>query len=129
MTYLLDADVLIAVAIQNHVHHERAIDWLAGAGQVAICPIVEGALVRFLLRTGESGSTAREVVRRLRSAPACEFWTDGISYGDVALERVTGHRQVTVAYLVGLALHRSAVLATFDSALVNSYEHGATLVP
>lgn len=129
MTYLLDANVLIAVAIRRHVHHDRAVDWLAQAGDVAICPIVEGALVRFLLRTGEGGSTAREVVRRLRSVPSCAFWPNDISYADLDLERITGHRQVTDAYLVGLALHRSAVLATFDEGLVRIYRDGATLVP
>lgn len=85
MTFLLDANVLIAVAIKRHVHHERAVDWLSEAGEVAICPIVEGALVRFLMRAGESASTGREVVRRFRTAPSCVFWLDDVSYADLDL--------------------------------------------
>lgn len=129
MTYLLDANVLIALAIRGHVHHERAVDWLTQAGDVAICPIVEGALMRFLVRTGESGSTAREVVRRMSMVSSCAFWADSISYAEVDLGRITGHRQVTDAYLVGLALRHSAVLATLQEGLVNTYSDGVALVP
>lgn len=54
MTYLLDANVLIALTVQEHEHHARASTWAATVDRFAICPIVEGALVRFLVRLGES---------------------------------------------------------------------------
>ncbi|WP_219069961.1 PIN domain-containing protein [Candidatus Mycobacterium methanotrophicum] len=53
-TYLLDASVLIALTVAEHEHHERATRWAAGIEYFAICPIVQGALLRFLLRMGES---------------------------------------------------------------------------
>ena len=53
MTYLLDANVLIALTVAEHEHHERASTWAATVNRFAVCPIVEGALVRFLVRTGE----------------------------------------------------------------------------
>ncbi|HEY5858440.1 MAG TPA: PIN domain-containing protein [Aldersonia sp.] len=58
ITYLLDANVLIALTVAEHEHHERASAWAATISRFAVCPIVEGALVRFLVRTGEGIGTA-----------------------------------------------------------------------
>ena len=129
MTYLLDANVLIGLTVEEHEHHERAITWVANVDRFAVCPIVEGALVRFLLRLGESSSTAADVVRRIRAMPSCEFWTDSISYADVDLGHVVGHRQVTDAYLVSLARTHSAALATLDSGLASSAPDHTVLLP
>ena len=49
---LLDANVLVALTLAEHVHHERASVWLSGVDRFAVCPVVEGALLRFLLRMG-----------------------------------------------------------------------------
>jgi predicted nucleic acid-binding protein len=45
-TYLLDADVLIALTVADHEHHARTSAWAAGITRFAVCPVVEGALVR-----------------------------------------------------------------------------------
>lgn len=130
MTYLLDANVLIALTVEEHEHHERSTAWAAQVvDRFAVCPIVEGALVRFLLRLGESTVAAAEVVRRLHTLPSCEFWTDSISYADVDLGHVAGHRQVTDAYLVSLARSHSAALATLDAALARSVPDHTVLLP
>ena len=55
-TFLLDANALIALTIAEHEHHERASDWLATVEAFAVSPVVEGALVRFLVRIGEAVS-------------------------------------------------------------------------
>ncbi len=129
MTYLLDANVLIALTVEEHEHHERSIIWVADVDRFAVCPIVEGALVRFLLRLGESAATAAEVVQRIRALPSCEFWTDSISYADVDLDHVVGHRQVTDAYLVSLARTHSAALATLDAGLASAVPDHTVLLP
>lgn len=59
-TYLLDANVLIALTVAEHEHHGRTSTWSAGIERFAVCPVVEGALVRFLIRIGES---VRVIVR------------------------------------------------------------------
>ena len=64
-TYLLDANVLIALTIEEHEHHRRVSTWLANVERVALCPLVEGALFRFLVRIGESVGAASEVLRLL----------------------------------------------------------------
>ena len=129
MIYLLDANVLIALTVEEHEHHERSRAWAASVERFATCPIVEGALVRFLLRLGESATTAAEVVRRIHEMAACDFWVDSISYSDVDLGHVVGHRQVTDAYLVGLARANAATLATLDEGLVKSIPDYTVLLP
>lgn len=128
-TYLLDANVVIALTVAEHEHHDRASRWFATIDRFALCPIVEGALLRFLIRIGESAATAVEVVRGVREHPSCEFWPDAVSYLDCDHSLVQGHRQVTDVYLAGLAGHHAdGRLATMDSALASSQEK-AVLVP
>ena len=130
MTYLFDVNVLIALTIEEHEHHVRAAKWLATVDRVAICPTVEGALVRFLVRVGESARVAAEVLRFMHADQRCEFWADSVSYAEVALAHIHGHRQVTDAYLVALAgSHHDARLATLDRALVLAAPDRAFLVP
>lgn len=127
--YLLDANVLIALVVAEHEHHDAVARWARTSERLALCPVVEGALVRFLVRHGESAGVAGELVRRLRADPRCEFWPDQLSYADADLSRVRGHRQVTDAYLVALASSRpDAVVATLDRGLACLYPEGARLV-
>lgn len=127
-TYLLDANVLIAITVAEHEHHERASSWAAGVGRFAVCPIVEGALVRFLVRTGESVRTAQAIIAAVRALPSCAFWPDTISYADAGLEHVRGHRQVTDAYLASLARANGGLVATLDEALATAVPDAVELV-
>lgn len=127
--FLLDANVLIASVFADHEHHGRVSDWFEGAGSFAVCPIVEGALVRFTLRVGESPATAAALVAAVRDNPRIEFWGDDISYADVDLGALRGHRQVTDAYLAALAASRGLRLATLDEGLAASHPDGALLIP
>lgn len=114
-TYLLDANVAIALTIAEHEHHDRASDWLADVDAFAVCPVVEGALVRFIMRLGESGATARALAEGLSAHSRGEFWPDDVSYADIHLSDLRGHRQVTDAYIAGLAKARGGRVATLDS--------------
>ena len=116
-TYLLDSSALIALAVHEHEHNEVVSAWLQKHDQFALCPIVEGALVRFLVRLGERPQVAVEFLRELHSTDGWTFWPDSISYREADLTNVIGHRQVTDAYLVALATSKHAVLATLDEAL------------
>lgn len=130
MIYLLDANVLIALTVKEHEHHERASAWAAGIDRFALCPIVEGALVRFFLRLGESTATAVAVLTAVRALPSCEFWPDDLSYAEADLGHVVGHRQATDAYLLDLARHHpGAGLATFDGGLATVDSSRVVMVP
>lgn len=126
--HLLDANVLIALTVAEHEHHERASRWAGTVDRVATCPVVEGALLRFLIRIGESPGAATAVLQAIRDIERCEFWPDSLSYLDADLEHVRGHRQVTDAYLVGLAASNGARLATLDVALARERAQ-AELIP
>ena len=74
---LLDANVLIAWVVEDHEHHDVVVRWLqAFDGMVALCPITEGALVRHLLRMGESGHRAVRLVAELHE----QFESEKISF-------------------------------------------------
>jgi uncharacterized protein len=65
MTILLDANVLIALVVADHGHHDAVETWLAGVtDRFATCPITQGSLVRLLIREGQP-------VRSRRVACAC----------------------------------------------------------
>jgi toxin-antitoxin system PIN domain toxin len=130
MAYLLDANVLIALTISEHEHHRRVARWLSTVDQIALCPIVEGSMVRFLVRIGESARAAAEILRLLHANPRCQFWPDSVSYADADLGHVRGHRQVTDAYLVALvAAREGSQLATLDVGLAGDRPELTVLVP
>ena len=129
-TFLLDANVLIALTVAEHEHHDLSSGWIAEVDAFALCPIVEGALIRFLLRMGESVETAKAVLSGVRAHPRCEFWPDSLSYIDADLTTVHGHRQVTDSYLVNLARGRDGLLATLDKPFAQDHpDHCLLLSP
>lgn len=130
MKALLDANVLIAVAVVDHVHHSDAEAWFAALdGPFATCPITQGALLRLLIGHGATSEEAMRVLAGITRRDAHEFWPDDLDYGNVAMVGVIGHRQVTDAYLAGLARHRAAQLATFDNGLAALHPDVALLLP
>lgn len=129
-TYLLDANVLIALTAREHVHHERVSHWAAGVRGFALCPIVEGALIRFAVRLGASAAEAQQSLRLVRERRGYEFWPETLSYVEADLRRVRGHRQVTDAYLASLvAGRRGSLLATLDQGLARAHPQDTFLVP
>lgn len=130
MTVLLDANVLIALLVDDHVHHAAAESWFADlSGKFATCPVTQGSLIRLLLREGQSATAARAVVNQTAASPRHEFWPDDVPYTDVPVQGIVGHRQVTDAYLAQLARSRRARLATFDQAIAKLHHDVADLVP
>jgi hypothetical protein len=130
MTILLDSNVLVALAVGDHVHHQSATRWWAHSAEpFATCPITQGALLRLLLRQGLGSSEAARALSLLCNHERHTFWPDSLSYNDVDLINVLGHGQVTDTYLASLARTHEARFATFDQDLVRSHSDVATLVP
>lgn len=124
MVALLDVNVLVALFDPDHVHHQLAHDWLAenrGQGW-ATCPLTENGLVRILSNPAYSGrrTTVQDAVDRLgafRASGDHAFWPDAVSLcdeGRFVFPHVGGHRQLTDAYLLALAVQNEGRLATFD---------------
>jgi uncharacterized protein len=130
VTVLLDANVLIALVVADHVHHDAAETWLTSAEErFATCPITQGSLVRLLVREGQPVGVVHTVLEIMADDDRHEFWPDAIPYADVPLTGVIGHRQVTDAYLVQLARFHNGRLATFDQGLAKLHGDIADLVP
>jgi len=130
VTVLLDANLLIALLVDDHVHHVAAENWFVGiSGNFATCPVTQGSLIRLLIREGQSAATAQAVLSGVSADPRHEFWPDDVEYASVPMEGIIGHRQVTDAYLAQLARVRGSRLATFDQAMAKLHDDEVDLVP
>ena len=125
--FLLDANVLIALAWPEHVFHETVGRWFVrhSADGWATCPFTQAAFVRVLSNPAFSvdALTPENALRVLESnlgLPGHHFWADSISVPDAlrSIEgRLRGHQQITDAYLLGLAIHHRGRLATLDKGI------------
>ena len=127
--YLLDSNVLIALATPEHSLNARAVAWFRKGHRFATCPITQGALFRFHLRAGveATAESAKLLLDSISSLPRHEFWADDVSYLDMPTRGIVGHRQVTDAYLVLLARKHGGSVATMDQALA-AVHAGTTLL-
>lgn len=123
MRALLDVNVLIALLDAGHIHHALAMSWLEREVRQgwASCPITQNGCVRIMSQPGYPGALpAAQVAERLTEAAASpdhQFWPANVSLlGDGVFDwsRVLGHRQVTDAYLLSLAVHHGGRLVTLD---------------
>ena len=125
--FLLDANVLIALAWTQHHAHKLVGHWFQRHSRSgwATCPFTESAFVRI---SSNPAFSARALVPRDAIAllkknlelPNHEFWPANIGFLDAiraSEHRLTGHRQTTDAYLLGLAIQRGGKLATLDSGI------------
>lgn len=128
-TSLLDGNVLIALTVPGHVRHDAARVWLGRDRDFATCPTVQGTLLRTLLRQGMRAGQAQVVLHTVAAHPRHHQWRDDITYLDVDLVGVIGHRQVTDAYLAQLARTHGGRLATFDRGLAQSAPDVVDLLP
>lgn len=117
--YLLDANVLIALLTPDHTLHERSRSWFGAGVPFATCPITQGALLRFHMRWSEGASIAEAklVLQAVCGHVLHRFWADDVDYAHLSEKGIRGHKQVTDAYLAGLAEAHGGLLATTDEAL------------
>jgi uncharacterized protein len=121
-TYLLDVNLLLALADPMHIHHEAAHRWFEGRGHQswATCPITENGFVRvashpnYPNRPGDVLAVLA-ILSHLREVQGHEFWAEDVGILDIlAPGAIITHAQVTDVYLAGLAVHRGGKLATLD---------------
>ena len=133
MRALLDVNVLIALLDAAHTQHGRAHEWLGKSIKAgwASCPLTQNGVVRIMSQPGypQSSSPSR-IAALLRAAVSTkhhELWPDDISLLDQQrfdLSRVHGPRQITDAFLLGLAVHRNGRFVTFDAAVPTAAVRG-----
>jgi uncharacterized protein len=121
---LLDVNVLVALAWPEHEAHERVGRWFARHSRAgwATCPFTESGLVRTLSNPAFSPNAltptnALAVLESNLKLPGRHFWTANIPLGEAMRNiggRLAGHRQITDAYLLGLAIHHKGRVGTMD---------------
>jgi predicted nucleic acid-binding protein len=131
MIWLLDGNVLAALAVTTHEHHRRAHHWFGGGKSFATCTITQGTLLRvhMLMAQDQSAISAWSVLNEIELMPGHEFWDEGFSYSEVAHRFLQGPKQVTDAWLAQLARKRSGRLATLDGSLAILHKDVAFLLP
>jgi len=129
VTYLLDGNLLVALTVVDHVHHDGAQRWFrARQATFATTPITQGTLLRLLIRNGLGADTALGVLDGVTGHVRHEFWPADRAFDREALRGVIGHRQVTDAYLAAQSRARRGRLATFDQGLAVSHADVVELV-
>ena len=132
MTWLLDGNLLVALAIDSHVHHERVRLWFDAMSEpFATCAVTEGTLLRLHMRfaVDRSVAAAWAELDAIHAMASHEFWDAGFGYREVKHDALTGSGQVTDAWLAQLARRRGGKLATVDGALVTLHPDVAVLLP
>ena len=134
MRALLDINVIIALLDANHSLHHSARSWLAAhlMHGWASCPITENGVIRILSQPAYPNPQPHTlVVQRLQEAQQNAdhaFWPDDISptrHDAIQWKHVLGHRQLTDAYLLALAVRHNGRLVTFDQRISLSTVKGA----
>jgi len=129
--WLLDGNVLAALALGGHVHHAPALDWFdAQSAPFATCAITQGTLLRLHLQFSAQPSPAAAwaSLHALTAHPAHVFWEEGFSYLEIDPAPLIGHRQVTDAWLAQLARRRGGRVATLDASFARIHPEVVTLL-
>ena len=127
--FLLDVNALLALMWPYQEHHSVVEAWFLASGSKhwATCPITEAGAVRLLSNPTVTPGALRvsEALHLLETnlkQPGHVFWSDDIDLTtsiSMCKGRLQGYRQVTDAYLLGLALRRKANLVTLDGGIAS----------
>jgi uncharacterized protein len=123
--WLLDVNVLVARFWEPHVFNRKVRTWMSQHEKEgwATCPITQLGLVRTISNPGFASDAPRTaeaihwLTQTLQHHPDHQFWGDDLSLSVACHQtasRISGFKQLTDAYLIGLALHRNARLLTLD---------------
>ncbi len=125
--YLLDVNVFVALLTENHIHHGLVTEWFNAAPRLrwAICPFTEAGFLRnaTAARPGQiSMSEATAVLARIAQHTGYHYLPIAADWHTLCapfFRRLYGAKQVTDAYLLGLAVRERLALVTLDKAVVH----------
>jgi uncharacterized protein len=126
--YLLDVNVLIALAWPSHVHYRQAQAWFLRKRTAGFrtCPVTETGFVRIssnpkFTPDAVTPAEALALLDRITALAGHAFWPDDLPLKAVAHpdQPILGHRQVTDAYLLALAKSHGGKLATLDRGVLS----------
>lgn len=123
--YLLDVNVLVALAFPLHTSHQSAHRWFSRQpGRLwATCPLTQAGFLRVASRALGPRDGVRQALAGLErdcQSPAHAFWpvdADLRELGESLRARLMGPNQIADMQLLLLAHHQRGQLATFDTGL------------
>ena len=127
---LLDVNVVIASVFADHVMHGPARSFVEGLERFHTTPTTQGGFLRFATRPWKNErkteqpprltmAEAQAKLREFTTAAGHCFLPDDISFTDLGLRSMQGHRQWTDAYLLHLARQHGLALASLESRMAN----------
>jgi|SRR5208337_1626861 len=127
--YLLDVNVLIALMWPTHESHALVRPWFRrNSGEDwATCPFTEAAFVRIVsnpmfFRDAVGPQEAIKILELNLKDPRHRFWADDVSLLEAIQpfsKKLFGHKQVTDAYLLGLARHKKGKFVSLDRGILD----------
>jgi uncharacterized protein len=118
--YLLDVNAILALLLEDHVHHDDVRGWFNGVEDFATCPLTQLGFARIAsherLGTGLSPENAFSLLRGLIADLRHHFVVDDLS-ADARILRtdlLRNSNQITDSYLLALARQHHCALATLD---------------
>ena len=125
--YLLDLNVLIALVDSAHQHYQKAQDWFISSGKHSwgLCPLTEAGFLRVTTNPmyrpmPHTFGEAIAILQVLKGHTNYRYWEIDKSWVELTAPfaaRISGHQQVTDAYLLGLAIKEKGILVTFDKGI------------
>ena len=136
---LLDVNVLIAAHLTNHTDHLTAKAFFETLDRFYTTPTTQGGFLRFLTKPWKNSggqpqpprmsiSQAMETLKQLLAQPQHAFLPDDVPFAMISLKSLSGHRQWTDAYLMGLARKHALKLATLEMKLDNMDDPAAPVI-
>ena len=132
--WLLDVNALLALLDPEHTGHEVVSRWFDENRQSGwcTCPLTENGFVRISSHPSYANSVplglAVSTLREATLANDHEHWPDDVSILDPETfdhSRLHGHKQISDAYLLALAVRRDGSLVTLDRSVPLSAVRGA----
>lgn len=137
MGILFDVNILMALGWDNHVFHQRVLEWFKNhpADDWWTCALTESAFIRLssnpnVITAPPTPAEARVKLAQMIQHPLHHFGADAPSprqnVFDEHLSLATKAEFVPDAYLIGLARHHGLRFLTADaglSRLMGSYSH------
>jgi uncharacterized protein len=127
VSHLLDANALIALGWPRHEHHEAISRWFKNHAREgwATCAFTQAAFVRVIAQPAFSGHPIGigdivELLLRNTMHPKHRLLPLDFGFDQVmgwCTSGLLGHRQVTDAWLLALAIRHKMKLLTFDSGI------------
>ena len=124
--YLLDVNVLVALMSKDHIHYGMVWEWFHRPDlQWALCAFTEAGFLRNVTasRPGQvSMKTATSILEQLTHHAGYRYYPINTNWQTLCspfFQRLYGTKQVTDAYLLGLAVREKLVLCTMDRGILH----------